>query len=650
MRPWGRIRRRLALAIVLTALLPMLVAIGLVETTVRQTSARFFVPEVGQRLDQSLELYQELADAIKASMRTRATAMALDPALREAVEAGDVGAARGHLERYLQVYDDAVSLVVVDAEGEVFVSVDRGAPVDANTEKQLTVRRTLGGHPGPEEAEGLDGLDGEGPGAQGPGATGPEATGPEATGPEAEGGPDAQTPDAKRSDAERDPVEGALEGKEGEHPAGLQGEPPPGFFDDLTSPPRHELHAVFATARAPFDEHHEMSGFVDTYRRIEQRREADEQSYVFAFAALLGITILAAIGMGVFLAQGVSRRIGELARATRQVGAGDLRVRVNEGGSDELADLARAFNRMVAEVESSRARIEYLQHIGAWQEMARRLAHEIKNPLTPIQLAVQEVERRYGGEDAGFRRLLQTTREIVEDEVGTLRRLVSEFSGFARLPRAELEPGDLAELLRQQAARLRLGSDDPEASPAESTGRLPAHVHLELDVPQAEAPAYLDRQMLGRVLANLTRNAVEVLSEGVPPGSGGEEGARPGGAAGRRLGLRLSREGDYWMVDVDDDGPGIEPERRGAVFDPYVTTKLDGTGLGLAIVKKIVVEHGGLVSAETSPWGGARIRVRLPVLGTPSSEAALEASRFEPTPPRASASLRRAAPLTSNIP
>src|SRR5690606_38771963 len=244
----------------------MLVAIGLVETTVRQTSARFFVPEVGQRLDQSLELYQELADAIKASMRTRATAMALDPALREAVEAGDVGAARGHLERYLQVYDDAVSLVVVDAEGEVFVSVDRGAPVDANTENQLTVRRTLGGHPGPEEAEGLDGLDGEGPGAQGPGATGPEATGPEAEGPEAEGGPDAQTPDAKRSDAERDPVEGALEGKEGEHPAGLQGEPPPGFFDDLTSPPRHELHAVFATARAPFDEHHEMSGFVDTYR------------------------------------------------------------------------------------------------------------------------------------------------------------------------------------------------------------------------------------------------------------------------------------------------------------------------------------------------------------------------------------------------
>src|SRR5690606_26165174 len=290
----------------------MLVAIGLVETTVRQTSARFFVPEVGQRLDQSLELYQELADAIKASMRTRATAMALDPALREAVEAGDVGAARGHLERYLQVYDDAVSLVVVDAEGEVFVSVDRGAPVDANTENQLTVRRTLGGHPGPEEAEGLDGLDGEGPGAQGPGATGPEATGPEAEGPEAEGGPDAQTPDAKRSDAERDPVEGALEGKEGEHPAGLQGEPPPGLFDDPN----------------------ELGGLVDTYRRIEQGREADAQSYVFAFAALLGITILAAIGMGVFLAQGVSRRIGELARATRQVGAGDLRVRVNEGGSD----------------------------------------------------------------------------------------------------------------------------------------------------------------------------------------------------------------------------------------------------------------------------------------------------------------------------
>lgn len=580
MRSPGRIRRRLALAIVLTALLPVLVAIGLVEITVRQTSARFFVPEVGQRLDQSLELYQELATAIKAGMRTRAATLATDPSLVEAVRAGDAKKAQEHLQRYLSLYDDAVSFQILSEDGKVLAAADRGAPVDPKREKQLTVRRPLGS---------------------------------------------AEEDDREEAAGARDPEE----------------LPSP---DDLladSEPARAEVVAVFATSAARFDEHHEMSRFVDTYRRIERRREADDQSYVFAFAALLGITILAAIGMGVFLAQGVSRKIGELARATRQVGAGDLRVRVGEEGSDELADLARAFNRMLAEVESSRARIEYLQHIGAWQEMARRLAHEIKNPLTPIQLAVQEIERRYRGEDEQFQKLLQTTREIVEDEVATLRRLVSEFSGFARLPRAELERGDLAELVRQQALRLRLGNEDPESLPGENAG-LPPHVALEVDVPPGEAPAYLDRQMFGRVLSNLVRNAVDAVV-------GGEGTARRGQSSGR-IGLRLARSGDYWLLDVDDDGPGIEPERRSAVFDPYVTSKPDGTGLGLAIVKKIVVEHGGVASAEVSPWGGARIRIRLPVAGTPSSEAALEASRFDP-PSSSQSSLpsRRAIPVEPGL-
>ena len=137
-----------------------------------------------------------------------------------------------------------------------------------------------------------------------------------------------------------------------------------------------------------------MSQFVDTYKQVERRRESDEQSYVYAFAALLGITIVAAVGVGTLLARGVSSRLGELADATKRVGAGDLSIRVPEDGAAEIADLAGAFNRMLGEVEASRARIEYLQRIGAWQEMARRLAHEIKNPLTPIQLAVQEVHRR----------------------------------------------------------------------------------------------------------------------------------------------------------------------------------------------------------------------------------------------------------------
>jgi len=315
--------------------------------------------------------------------------------------------------------------------------------------------------------------------------------------------------------------------------------------------------------------------------------------------------------VGSFLARGVSRRIGELARATRLVGEGDLNIRVPEGGGDEIADLAGAFNRMLGEVESSRGRIEYLQRISAWQEMARRLAHEIKNPLTPIQLAVQEIHRRYAGGDSEYQRLVDTTLEIVEDEVGTLRRLVGEFSDFARLPQACLERADLAEFLRDQAARF--GVRDGERDSGEGLDELlslggAAQIAVEFALPEQPSEAMIDRQMLRRVLFNLVRNAAQaVLGQG----------------DGRVL-VTLEREGEFWNLDVADNGPGIALELRETVFDPYVTTKDDGTGLGLSIVKKIVIEHGGTIRADESSLGGARLRVRLPVLGTRAAERALE--------------------------
>jgi nitrogen fixation/metabolism regulation signal transduction histidine kinase len=293
-----------------------------------------------------------------------------------------------------------------------------------------------------------------------------------------------------------------------------------------------------------------------------------------------------------------------LAEATRRVGAGDLTTRVEEFGSDEVADLARSFNRMLAEVETTRARIEYLQRIGAWQEMARRLAHEIKNPLTPIQLAVEEIHQRYDGADASFRKLLDATLEVVEAEVSTLRRLVGEFSDFARLPQAHLEPGDIAAFLRERSEQSSLLDDGTAMS--EGGDSLPRML-VSFDIPTGAAPAALDRQMLRRALINLIRNSAQAL--------------RDAGRTSGKVQVTLHRSGDFWDIDVDDDGPGISPEMRERVFDPYVTTKGDGTGLGLAIVKKVIVEHGGGITALTSPLGGARLRVTIPVSGTPIAAA-----------------------------
>jgi nitrogen fixation/metabolism regulation signal transduction histidine kinase len=548
----GRIRRRLALAIVLTALIPVLVAIVLAETMVRQSSARFFVPEIGVRLDQSLGLYQELARAVKAAMRHEASAIAARPQLLRAAQHGEGSAIDRELKQAFAAHPQLVSLSV-HRGGQVLGQVERQRPFDPKRENKLEIVRPLGG-------------------ADVPGEEHP----------------------------------GSAAGEREEQEADLLGEGPEAS-NEL------ELVAVFAADRARFDELEGMSQFVDTYKEIERRREADEQTYVLAFAVLLGITILGAVGVGTTLARGVSSRIGELADATKRVGAGDLSVRVPEDGSDEIADLARAFNRMLGEVEASRARIEYLQRIGAWQEMARRLAHEIKNPLTPIQLAVQEIHRRYEGGDPGYRKLVDTTLEIVEDEVGTLRRLVGEFSDFARLPQAHLEEADLAEFLREQAERIGALDEDGVEAVAGAGHAVLRDIELEFDVPKQAARIYMDRQMLRRALINLIRNAAQAIH-----GSG-----RDAPGAGR-VRVALSRSDEFWIVDIDDNGPGVPAELADVIFDPYVTTKTDGTGLGLAIVKKIVVEHGGSIVAAKSELGGARIRVRLPAAGTAAGAAALE--------------------------
>ncbi len=363
------------------------------------------------------------------------------------------------------------------------------------------------------------------------------------------------------------------------------------------------LVATFAAPRARLDEVDRAAELVTSYKAIEAKRALVDRVVVTVFAVVALATVVLSFFLGRLAARRVTDRLDELGRATGRVAVGDLSVRVAERGDDELTALARAFNRMLGEVEGSRARIDFLQRMGSWQEMARRLAHEIKNPLTPIVLAVEECHRRYPGDEPQFARLLETTVEIVKEEVGTLGRLVTEFSSFARLPRAELSPGDLAAYLRDARARRELLEDGAEAD------ELRRGVSISWDITPEVARVAFDPEMLGRVLANLVSNAVQAIR-----GRDGEGG---------RVAVSLREDDDGFTLDVDDDGPGIPREARVRVFDPYVTTKEDGTGLGLAIAKKIVVEHGGVVEASTSPLGGARLRVRLPRLGSPASDAAL---------------------------
>ena len=378
------------------------------------------------------------------------------------------------------------------------------------------------------------------------------------------------------------------------------------------------LAATFAFDRRYEQELVRAGAIHDAYSKLANKRANVYAGYFEAFALLLGITVAATVTLGFFLARGITRRIRRLAVAIDEVAAGNLEVRVPVTGSDELTELARVFNRMLSEMQQSRARIEYLQRIGAWQEMAQRLAHEIKNPLTPIQLAVQECHRKYGDGDPRFRSLLDTTLEIVEEEVGTLRRLVGNFSSFARLPHAELREADLRELLAECADQLvHLGADLADETPDD--GVVAYDVDVRWEVPGEAMPVEIDRQMFRRVLVNLVRNAVEAIRTTRPE--------RADGAPRGHVIVHAVRRPEGVAILVEDDGPGVPEQVRHRVFDPYFTTKAEGTGLGLAIVKKIIVEHNGAITAARSErLGGASFVVALP----PAHSLAIAAARDTP--------------------
>lgn len=411
--------------------------------------------------------------------------------------------------------------------------------------------------------------------------------------------------------------------------------------DDTDAP---MLVATFAVSSKRLDELESAAEVVKLYHQIEASRSEVYEGYLNVFALLLGATLVLTVPLGILLARGVTRRINRLSAAINLVAEGDLTVRVPVTGSDELTDLAKTFNRMIGEMAQSRARIEFLQRIGAWQDMAQRLAHEIKNPLTPIQLAVQECHRKYVGEDARYRALLDTTLEIVEEEVGTLRRLVGNFSSFARLPHAELTEANLGSFLRDcenqlghlEDPSLGEGSSDAEPIPSQN-------VEILWEFPEDPIKVAIDRQMLRRVIVNLVRNAVQAirdhharggaenragLDSGLATGSSSHARVLPSGEVIGRVVVSAHREGDGARIEVEDDGPGIAASMRGRIFDPYFTTKADGTGLGLAIVKKVVVEHGGEIEAGRSArLGGARFVVHLPGMKILSIAAAAQEAR-----------------------
>ena len=303
------------------------------------------------------------------------------------------------------------------------------------------------------------------------------------------------------------------------------------------------------------------------------------RSFVAPFLVVYGALIVVALLAGLLWSRQMVRPLEKLVDATRRVARGDLEFRLERQGPGEVGELTASFDTMVGRLSEQRRDLARLERVAAWRGMARTLAHEVKNPLTPILMAVTQVRDAYRGDDAVYRALLDEAVDITGEEIETLRRLVRAFGDFARLPRPELREGDLVALLLD--LEQLYGAD-----------------HLEVSGVAAPLSGWFDYDALRRALINLIDNGLAACRQQREP---------------ERVALALNRQGDGARVVVSDRGAGIAAEHLARIFEPDFTTKSGGMGLGLAIVENIIIGHGGAVSVRSEPGRGASFTIDLPL-------------------------------------
>lgn len=309
------------------------------------------------------------------------------------------------------------------------------------------------------------------------------------------------------------------------------------------------------------------------------------RSFFLAFVIIYLVCLVIALGVALLMAERLAEPIRHLARGADAVAAGRWDTRVETRGGGETGRLVRAFNGMVERLDAQRRRLVETEKMAAWRDVARHLAHEIKNPLLPIRLTVEELRDQYRGSDDGYRAMLEDSARVVGEELGHLQTLVRDFSEFAKMP--ELAPREES---FQQLAR-------------DVAGIYP-RIESDIHVTGTVAPFPFDPDQLRRVIINLYDNAVSV------------------GATAMRVDIETDAR--RLRAVFTDDGPGIAPENIEKIFEPYFTTRGDGTGLGLAVSRNIVVLHGGTLAASAAPGAGAAFTMTLPLAGPPAGDESEE--------------------------
>ena len=330
------------------------------------------------------------------------------------------------------------------------------------------------------------------------------------------------------------------------------------------------------------------------YQELQLGRAGLKRMYLLTLTFALSLALFAAIALAFFLAARIAKPLLMLAEGTRAVADGDFAPRAVLATDDELGVLTRSFNEMTIQLAEARVEREAAQRAAVWGEVARRLAHEIKNPLTPIQLSAERLQMKLAGKlDATDAAMLQRATRTIVDQVEAMKNMVNDFRDYARLPPPVPKPLDLNALVGEV---LELYADGPVAIVASLASNLP--------------PVMADAGQLRQVLHNLIKNAGEAVTE---------EKVGNGGTA---IEITTAATDRMAALVVSDRGHGFPPEILARAFEPYVTTKAKGTGLGLAIVKKIADDHGGAVRLANRVEGGAEVTLLLPLHRPPQRDAA----------------------------
>ena len=328
----------------------------------------------------------------------------------------------------------------------------------------------------------------------------------------------------------------------------------------------------------PLSERNQLMGVLLAGTSLEEQIGL-ESAILWIGIIVGGSGIAIGILLGWWTTQRVTHPVERLAAGARAVAAGDWSARVEVLSHDEIGELAQAFNQMTGHLVEQRDRAIQAERVAAWRELARRLAHELKNPLFPLQITIENLQRARDRSAAEFDEVFTEATTTLLAELANLKTIVGRFSDFAKMPPPEFERVDVNEIVRNvmklYAARL-------------------SQISLVLDLADGELSIAADSDQLRRALGNLVLNAMDAMPEG------------------GTLRVATSKIENAVRISIADTGQGLTPEECERLFTPYYTTKHHGTGLGLAIVQSVVSDHHGKISVVSEPGKGSTFIIELP--------------------------------------